>query len=91
MTIIEISRRRKSTRRLRRNMSSRAGHACLQGTRYVEEDALVTINLVHEATLESFPRMIEALLSVAHPIEQPARKRPRAAIEPPLKIVREFN
>jgi len=57
----------------------------------VGEVAPVTVDLVREATLQRFPRMIEALLSVAHPIEQPARKRPRATIEPPLKIVREFN
>jgi hypothetical protein len=41
--------------------------------------------------LQNLAGVIEALLSVAHPIEQLARERTRATVDPPLKIVREFN
>lgn len=42
--------------------------ACLQRGRDVEETAFVTVDLMREAPVQNFPRMIEPLLRVAHPV-----------------------
>src|SRR3982751_2557867 len=48
--------------------------------------ALVTVELVREATLHRLPRMIETLLCVADSAQQLARERTRASVEASLKI-----
>jgi hypothetical protein len=52
----------------------------------VVEAALVTVDLVREATLQRLARMIETLLCVPDSAKQLARERTRATIEPSLKI-----
>src|SRR6266536_851036 len=60
--------------------------ACLQRTDDVEEAAFVAVDLMREATLQSLARVIEALLRVAHPVEQLAPDCTCAVIHVPAKI-----
>ena len=52
----------------------------------MEKTALVALNLVAEAALQRFARVIQTLLRVAEPIHQLAPERTRATIDAPLKI-----
>src|SRR5262245_35970865 len=60
--------------------------ARLQRTRDVHETALVVLELVREATLQSLSCMIQTLLGVADPAKQLTRDRARATVESPLQI-----
>ena len=63
------------------------GTTCLQRTRDMEKAALVTVELVRKAALQSFARVIQPLLRVAHPVEQLARERAGATVDTSLEIV----
>jgi hypothetical protein len=52
----------------------------------VEKAALVGVDLVCEATLQSLARVIQPLLRIANPIQQLARERARATVDLSLKI-----
>jgi hypothetical protein len=55
--------------------------ACLHYTKSVLEAPLVTLNLVHETTLQGLTRVIQALLSVPYAVEQLSPQRARATID----------
>ncbi len=67
-------------------MSSRTGLRACKTRSACEEAALVTVDLVREAALQSFARVIKPLLRVADPVEQLAPERAGATINPSLEI-----
>ena len=53
----------------------------------MQEAALVTVDLVREAALQSLARVVESLLRVAYAVQQLARERAGATVDAPLEIV----
>ena len=52
----------------------------------MQETALITVDLMRETTLQSLARVVEPLLRVADSVQQLARERAHATVEPPLKV-----
>src|SRR5439155_23790069 len=60
--------------------------ACLQHAKSVKEAALVTVDFMRKTALQSLARVVQPLLRVTDTVQQLVRERPRATVDPALKI-----